>query len=150
MTRYSVPPKDPVGDAILLVLSVLVVTLACCMQVRNEQQVLVPGTSIPLPELCSFRRWTGIDCPGCGMTRAFISVAHGDVVSAWNYNPASLYFFGLVGLQIPFRSVQLWRLRCGRSPLLLGGWSYLPLFILMILILGQWAIRFAGRALDLG
>ena len=43
MTRYSVPPKDPVGGAILLVLSVLVVTLACCMQVRNEQQVLVPG-----------------------------------------------------------------------------------------------------------
>ena len=150
MNEFSTPPKDPVGDWILLVLSAVVLTLAFCMQIRNEQQVLVPGTNIPLPELCSFRRWTGLDCPGCGMTRAFISVAQGDVVAAWGYNPASLYFFTLVSLQVPFRAVQLWRLRRGRTPIFTGIWGYLPLFVLMILILGQWAVRMAGRALDIG
>lgn len=27
---------------------------------------------------CPIKQWTGISCPGCGMTRAWLSVLHGD------------------------------------------------------------------------
>ena len=150
MKPMTLPAKDPVGDWILLLVSSLVLILASVMQVRDECRVLIPGTSIPLPELCSFRRWTGTDCPGCGMTRAFISLAHGDVVAAWHYNPASPYFFLLVAAQIPFRASQLWRLKQGRPPVFQGSWGYLPIIVLMFLILGQWAVRLAGQALGSG
>ena len=36
--------------------------------------------------LCPFRAVTGLPCPGCGMTRAFCSIGHGDIAAAFSYN----------------------------------------------------------------
>lgn len=36
---------------------------------------------------CIFKTLTGYICPGCGMTRAFLSIIHLDFKSAFNYNP---------------------------------------------------------------
>jgi len=41
------------------------------------------------PVLCLFRALTGLPCPSCGMTRAFIALGHGSVSGALHYNPAS-------------------------------------------------------------
>src|SRR5690606_12115726 len=38
---------------------------------------------------CIMRILTGLPCPGCGMTRSWVHVAHGDVLTAFEYN-----FFG--------------------------------------------------------
>jgi len=38
------------------------------------------------PVLCPFRALTGLDCPGCGMTRATARLAGGRVPSAADYN----------------------------------------------------------------
>ena len=40
--------------------------------------------------LCLFYNLTGLPCPSCGMTRAFISLGHGDIHSAVLFNPASI------------------------------------------------------------
>ncbi len=37
--------------------------------------------------LCIYKRTLGIPCPGCGMTRAFISLAKLDIRSAFYYHP---------------------------------------------------------------
>jgi len=47
---------------------------------------LSPRTVESGPVLCPFRRLTGLPCPGCGMTRSFVAVAHGDIGSAFAYN----------------------------------------------------------------
>lgn len=39
--------------------------------------------------ICFVRRATGFPCPGCGMTRAFGSLAHGDWAAAWRLHPLS-------------------------------------------------------------
>jgi hypothetical protein len=97
-----------------LVLAVIVLVLSMTMSVRGEgTQVSLPFFDEPLPELCYLRRFTGMECPGCGMTRSFISLGHGDVVSAWRFNPAGVLLFGLFVAQIPYRSLQLWRIRRG-------------------------------------
>ena len=36
---------------------------------------------------CPIHESTGIYCPGCGSTRAIDAVFHGDMVSAWRFNP---------------------------------------------------------------
>ena len=35
---------------------------------------------------CTFRKYTGISCPGCGGTRAAGALLHGDIVGAFQYN----------------------------------------------------------------
>ena len=39
---------------------------------------------------------TGISCPGCGITRALVSVCSLDLSSAWYYNPAIFYLIPAV------------------------------------------------------
>ncbi|MDN5717314.1 MAG: DUF2752 domain-containing protein [Janibacter sp.] len=35
---------------------------------------------------CIMRILTGLPCPGCGMTRSWVHMAHGDVLTAFEYN----------------------------------------------------------------
>ena len=44
---------------------------------------------------CLLRIWFGLPCPGCGMTRAWVHVAHGDLGTAFAYN-----FFGPIGMAV--------------------------------------------------
>lgn len=43
--------------------------------------------------LCIFHTVTGLPCPSCGMTRAFISLGHWDIRSALFFNPASILIY---------------------------------------------------------
>ena len=36
---------------------------------------------------CLFKHFLGIECPGCGITRAGLSLLHGDLKAAIAYNP---------------------------------------------------------------
>jgi hypothetical protein len=40
-------------------------------------------TNLPL---CTFHTLTGLDCPGCGATRATHELLHGRLLAAWHYN----------------------------------------------------------------
>lgn len=151
--RVSRPvPSDEMGHQthptryhlIWLALSAGVMVLAAILTVREQTQVLIPLTSIPLPELCMARRWFDLGCPGCGMTRCFIALAHGDLAAAWSYNPAGLLLFAVVAFQVPFRAVQLWRIRRGQPEL---AWSYVPQVILggiAAFMIAQWLLRLCG------
>ena len=50
--------------------------------------------------ICVFHNVTGLPCPGCGMTRAFLAIGHANLVLAWNLNALSLplYLGGLLWL----------------------------------------------------
>lgn len=44
------------------------------------------GLGIP----CLFHLVTGLDCPGCGVTRMLAALAAGDLAGAWRSNPCLL------------------------------------------------------------
>lgn len=51
--------------------------------------------------LCPWRRFLGIRCPGCGMTRAFLALARGDWAAALHFHPLSpLAALVLLGLAL--------------------------------------------------
>lgn len=56
--------------------------------------IFEPGKSGFFP-VCPFRALTGFACPGCGSTRGMHALVHGDVVSAFKFNP-------LLILSLPF------------------------------------------------
>lgn len=126
----------------LLFGSSLVVLLAATMSIHGAQGVRLPGAWFELPDLCYFRRSTGIDCPGCGLTRSFIAAAHGQLQLAWHYNPAGLLFFPVVLFQIPYRLAQLLRLRGGWRPWNLGAVAQAVFIALFVVLIVQWLAKF--------
>jgi len=130
--------------AVLLALSSGVLLMALLLSIRGQTRVILPGINVPLPELCMSRRVFGLSCPGCGLTRCFISLARGDVASAWSYNPAGLLLFAVVVFQIPLRAWQLWRIRRGLPEVVMNGTTQISLVSVAILMLGQWALRLMG------
>ena len=140
MAQPPVPMRHQ-GDWAILALSAAIVLAALVLNVRGEQQVLVPVVNRPLPPSCTFKRMTGWDCPGCGLTRSFISFAHGDLRAAWQFNPASWFFFPLVVVQIPYRASQLWRYYCGKNRWELGYWTTAIPIVLVVTVVGQWVVR---------
>ena len=54
--------------------------------------------------LCLFHTVTGFECPGCGMTRAFCAISHGQIVEAIHFNlfsiPLYVFFLGILARDI--------------------------------------------------
>lgn len=46
---------------------------------------------------CIFRKMTGLDCPGCGTTRALYHLLHGHVWTAFRFNPLMFVLLPLLG-----------------------------------------------------
>ena len=55
--------------------------------------VVFSPEGLPALSVCPFRRWTGLPCAGCGITRAFCAIGHGEFGSAWDYNPFGFLFY---------------------------------------------------------
>lgn len=51
--------------------------------------VVCGGIGLPVWR-CPFHAWTGLPCPGCGMTRALWALLQGRWQAAWEYHPLSL------------------------------------------------------------
>ena len=54
---------------------------------------LTPFTGFP----CIFHEWSGLLCPGCGLTRAFLSLSRGELLLALSYNPLLPLYLLYVG-----------------------------------------------------
>lgn len=141
------PPAEDLRDRfayhqqyLWLGLSVIVLALSFVLDVHGRTRVVVPVLEMPLPELCHMKRMTGLPCPGCGLTRSFISIAHGQLAASWAYNPMGVFLFAAAVAQIPLRTLQLSRLRKGKRTLNLSAFSWFVVFIAVGLIV-QWGLR---------
>ncbi len=80
------------------------------------------------PIVCPFKALTAIECPGCGMTRAFVAIAQLDLRSAFYYNPFSIpLFIGIVisalNIKINRFSFDVHRIHLASLLILLSWWT---------------------------
>ncbi len=139
--RLARRATDASFHATLLGLSAAVLVLSVVLRVAGERQVMLPFVDIPLPGVCTYQRWFGLDCPGCGLTRCFVSIGHGDLSAAWRFNPAGILGFVLVAVQIPYRSAQLMRVRRGAAELQFSWIGQILFWAFFALLLVQWTVR---------
>ncbi|MEK6238180.1 MAG: DUF2752 domain-containing protein [Planctomycetales bacterium] len=113
------PERPPTVTPHCVWLGLCAATLVASMMlgIQGRERVTLPFLGFPLPELCMMKRTTGVPCPGCGLTRSFISLASGRFEDAWSYNPAGMLLFAAMLFQFPFQSVQIWRIRRDLPPL---------------------------------
>ncbi|HID24630.1 MAG TPA: DUF2752 domain-containing protein [Planctomycetaceae bacterium] len=92
----------------MLAAAMAVAVLSCVLRVRSDERVefrFVPGH--PLPEVCGVRRFFGVECPGCGLTRSFIYLAQGNWrASLAEHRVGWLLALALL-LQFPYRLAAL-------------------------------------------
>lgn len=81
---------------------VLAVVLGLCAACLVAVLLYHAGPSAPWFPGCLFHRVTGLDCPGCGMTRAAYSSLHGRWGEAFRFNPVGMVLFpaALLGIAL--------------------------------------------------
>ena len=101
---------------------------------------LVPLSVIGHVHRCLFLRLTGYPCPFCGLTRAFIALAHGNVGGAWHIAPLGVPLFVTTVLIFCWSSTSLALRRplCSTIP-----WRWvIPTSAMLVLM--NWVYRLAA------
>ena len=111
-----------------------VLALACGAVLLHDRG---PGGLGWLPG-CSFRRLTGLNCPGCGMTRAASAALHGDFATAFRLNPVGMVLLPVAMLALGIEAIGWvrgrplpFRLKVGAR----GAW------VLFAVLVGFWVLR---------
>jgi hypothetical protein len=91
MERCLIPRK------LALILACLLLSIAM-LHITGVFSADRIGGVIPL--FCPFKALTGIPCPGCGMTRAILSIIKGDFHGAIGYNPFSFFLLFMVVISV--------------------------------------------------
>jgi hypothetical protein len=89
-----------VGEVVLAAFFGAVVLAAALLSPSSEAVSLF---GVEVPALCAFRNLTGTGCPGCGLTRSFSFMAHGDPVQAFRMNWIGPFLFLAFASQPPYR-----------------------------------------------
>lgn len=121
-------------------MALVVLSLSFFLQSDGSQSVFLPGFQSAIPETCGAKALFGISCPGCGLTRSFISISGGRWRDAWNLNPASFLLYVFVAIQIPWQLYQLWRIRLGKSEYD-SMWTFAPLLVCSLGLVAQWIYK---------
>jgi hypothetical protein len=111
---------------------------------------LIAARFIPfdrLPTLCLFRRMTGLPCPGCGMTRSVMALAHLHFRDSFRFNALGPIFVSMLAvwwlsaLQAVFRGhqnhVETWTRRHSSILTALALTALLIFGILRILLISR-------------
>jgi hypothetical protein len=121
----------------------LMLIVACAVVVLSFALQVVPGGRValaiapehPLPESCMSWRVLGLRCPGCGLTRSFVFLAHGDVASSLAVHRVGWVLALAVLLQFPYRLAGLiWPER----ELLTARFRAIFSAALIVLLIGNW------------
>lgn len=130
------------GRRVILLVSAAVVVLSMLLSLGStSHEVVVPLLNKPLPPMCSLKRYTGLDCPGCGLTRSFIALGHGRLKESIDFNPAGPLWFLLIAGQIPWQTWQLTRISRGQREFDLGWWGQGLIYLGMAALIVQWIVR---------
>jgi hypothetical protein len=85
--EQSLPVKFSIVERILAGVGILTATTGVVAVTYFN-----PATTGFFP-VCPFHALTGLNCPGCGLTRGFHAVSHGDVLSALHFNALIPFYF---------------------------------------------------------
>src|SRR3954447_9835471 len=141
MTQPEPQPAAPAADpkrrqfnVEVLVIACVVIVLAFVLQVQEDgERVAVGGApSAVLPPTCFSYAWFGVRCPGCGLTRSFIHLAHGDPLASFRFHRLGWLVFALTLAQIPYRLMHLYLPARQKALLLFGRWVGRVLIVLLV------------------
>lgn len=119
----------------MLVIASIVIAASFLLRVESAEEVKL--SEFALPPLCLSRAWFGVTCPGCGLTRSFVYLAHGEWSASWHAHRIGWILAVLVVLQIPYRIHGLCH---PGKPLLSRPVRSVISYFLIALLIGNWLV----------
>jgi hypothetical protein len=98
--------------ATLPLLALAVTAAALVLEAPDQEHVALAG--LRLPHTCVWRSTIGLPCAGCGLTRSFVALAHGEWSRAFAFHPLGPILFALIWAQVPYRALHMWQAYHGR------------------------------------
>ena len=144
IARFFVPPESALVPPRrrhwqMLIVATIVTLLSLILEFTPSGHLAFPFLrSAPIPSVCPSQSLFGADCPGCGLTRSFVALAHGNLQESLHFHPLGWLVALLIVLQFPYRLVAL------RNPDRRLLPRPIPDFIawgLFIALVAQWAVR---------
>ena len=117
MTDQLVYKPELIFRLLVFSASSFAILMSFVLTVGADEKVYFPFVQQPLSETCSSRILLGMDCPGCGMSRAFISISDRKIRKALRFNSASLVVYLFFAVQIPWHAFQIHRTFQPRGPI---------------------------------
>ncbi len=87
---------------------------------------------------CQFRKWTGFECAGCGMTRAGHAALNGEFRQAFAFNPVGMVLLPVAGLAVLLETIGWVRGRPLPVRFHLGRWGAVAIVVILV---GWWILR---------
>jgi hypothetical protein len=129
----------------MLAVACFVLLAACVLEVLPDQRVAVRGFSnYPMPATCRSRAWLGMKCPGCGLTRSIVYLAHGDWHASLRMHRFGWLMAAVIAFQVPYRIAAL---RCGRYPWFSTRFAGFLSCALIAVLLANWLYEIASGRL---
>lgn len=127
-----------VWPAFLVALAAATLGLSWLFAPAPGESVVVLGQ--PWGAQCAFLEATGVPCPQCGMTRAWVHAARGRLVTAFLYNPAGAALWAWL---LAAGAVGAARLATRRPRVLSPPMSWLTALVIawIVLYAGGWFLR---------
>ena len=125
--HYNIAADQVLRFSVVIVLAIITCAGLCFHLFEIDLIAHLPARS-----LCPFHALTGLECPGCGMTRAMISIGQLKFGAALGYNPFSMPLFILMILYV-------WP---GKFPSFLQHQTF-SIFMLFLVVL-VWLMRLSG------
>ena len=140
------PDQTRAEPLLILAMSLLAVIGSFVLQPDGRHGLELPipviGSTVPVPDTCLSRRVLGVSCPGCGLTRSFVALAHGNPASAFRFNPMGPVLFLICLAQVPYRLGQLRRAGRASPP---GGITrsavHATSWLILAGLVGQWVVK---------
>jgi hypothetical protein len=123
----------------VLVLCTAALVAAALLEVVDGQFIAIRGfPQHPFPQTCFSRSWLSLDCPGCGLTRSFVLLAHGRFAESFAMHHVGIPLAVAFALQIPYRALRLWR---PDRDWVAKPWRQAFSWLLVGMILGNWLLK---------
>jgi hypothetical protein len=136
----DIPQTPPRRHREMLIIAAFVIVAAFFLQVApdGDHVSLRNVPSALVPPMCMSREYLGIRCPGCGLTRSFIYLAHGDWAASWRSHHLGWLLAAAVLAQVPYRLHELYRPRHRKWLPVFSRWFGIALIVLLI---GNWVVE---------
>jgi len=90
--ELNTPSSSPYLTGHLIVIAVCMAILCSALLISpagSGERHLHIGSFL-IPDICIFKNLTGIRCPGCGLTRAMVAAAHGEIEQSLSHHRLGL------------------------------------------------------------